>query len=333
MATPEPHLLELEPILKPKVWGGRRLAGLGRALPASTPIGESWEIADLAATAASGGGGGSARSRIASGPLAGRTLADALALWGPACLGSASLSGAGGFPLLVKLLDAREDLSVQVHPSPAYAASHPGAHLKAECWFVLDAAASAEGTPAAIYAGLAPGVSASDLVEAVAAREPGRVPAALRRIEVKPGEMYFLPSGIVHALGAGVLVAEIQTPSDTTFRVYDWEHELGRLGRELHLDEALACLIDDAAPVRTTADDGVLVDQPEFGVELVRAGTPIAPADSIRAVLACAPGRTRALVIPAGVACDALEADALVATPRERVRLDASLRQPSRSRG
>ncbi|VAX41964.1 Mannose-6-phosphate isomerase, partial [hydrothermal vent metagenome] len=104
----EPYVLTFAPILKEKVWGGRRLEGLGKALPAGVMVGESWEIADLAATSASGGGGDAARSVITNGTLAGKTLHEAMELWGPSLLGTALPSAEGGFPLLVKFLDARE---------------------------------------------------------------------------------------------------------------------------------------------------------------------------------------------------------------------------------
>ena len=146
---------------------------------------------------------------------------------------SSKLTPAGGFPLLVKYLDAREHLSVQVHPSPDYAKSHEGAHLKTESWLILDAD---EG--AMLYKGLKPGTSGADLQRAI---ESGTVPDLLIAEPAVVGQCHTLPSGTVHALGAGVLVAEVQTPSDTTFRVYDWAKEYGRDGRELHIDQALEC--------------------------------------------------------------------------------------------
>ena len=236
--APPPAPFALEPILKEKVWGGRRLARLGKALPEALDIGESWELADLAHTSASGGGGDAARSVIATGPLAGSTIHDALERWGPDLLGKAAPTPSGGFPILVKYLDAREHLSVQVHPSPDYAAAHPDAHLKTESWVVLDAE---EG--AVIYKGLTPGASGADLRDAI---ERGTVPDLLVAEPARVGDCHTLPSGTVHALGAGVLVAEIQTPSDTTFRVYDWAAEYGRAGRELHTDAAIECA--DLAP-------------------------------------------------------------------------------------
>jgi len=243
--------LILEPILKPKVWGGRRLAEYGKHLPADEPTGESWELADLASTSTSGGGGDSAHSTITNGELQGKTIRDAIEQWGTDLLGDASLSSDGGFPLLVKYLDAREHLSIQVHPSPEYAKDHPGAHLKTESWFILDAQPDADGNPPVIYKGFKDGMTADDLKAAI---ENGTVPEIMRTEHAVPGCCHTLPSGTVHALGAGVLVAEIQTPSDTTFRVYDWAKEYNRAGRELHIDQAVECASLDHPPVAEHAE-------------------------------------------------------------------------------
>ena len=258
MTTPYP--LTFEPILLPKAWGGRRLERFGKRLPAGASIGESWEIADLSSTSDSGAGGEAKRSMIAKGSMRGRTLGEAVAAWGEGLLGGAD--GSAGFPLLVKLLDAREHLSVQVHPSPAYASSHPGAHLKTECWYVLDAEPDS-----VIYKGVKPGVSEAEFRDAI---EAGRVPDVMQSVRAVVGEMHELPSGTVHALGAGVLVAEVQTPSDTTFRVYDWALEYGRSGRELHIEQALACIDYEDAPEGRTASDGVLCENAFFRVTELR---------------------------------------------------------------
>ncbi|MEM8757397.1 MAG: type I phosphomannose isomerase catalytic subunit [Planctomycetota bacterium] len=250
-----------EPILLPKVWGGGALAAYGKPLPAGERIGESWEVADLASTAASGAGGSAQRSVVSAGPLAGRTLGELMTAFGPDLLGDAKPSAAGGFPLLVKLLDARETLSVQVHPSPAYVAANPGAHFKTECWYVLDAE-----DDALIYKGLRPGVSAEDLKAAVT---DGRVPEVLASEPAVPGELHELPSGTIHALGAGVVAAEFQTPSDTTFRVYDWAQELDRSPRELHVEQALASM-DLAEPPAAATGPGTLCENDFFRVREVR---------------------------------------------------------------
>ncbi len=222
--------LKFEPIYKEKVWGGRTLEKLGRSLPTGQKIGESWELADLAATSASGGGGGAERSRVRNGPLAGKTLREVIDIYGPRLLGRLPVNDAGEFPLLVKFLDASENLSVQVHPSPEYARSHPEAHLKSEAWYVVDCVPGS-----VIYKGVKPGTTPEDFRRAI---ESNHVEELMIAVPVKPGDCHYLPSGTCHALGAGILVAEVQTPSDTTFRVYDW----GRTGRELHVEQALACI-------------------------------------------------------------------------------------------
>ncbi len=205
-------------------------------MKAGDRIGESWEVADLSNTSESGAGGAEQRSVIANGPLAGKTLHDAAAIWGTRLLGGAKAAADGGFPVLVKFLDARENLSVQVHPSAAYAAAHPGAHLKAECWYVLDAAPGS-----VIYKGVKPGVTREVFARHIAA---GTVVEYLVAVPAVVGEIHDLPSGTCHALGAGVLVAEFQTSSDTTFRVFDW----GRSGRALHIAESLDCITWGPAP-------------------------------------------------------------------------------------
>ena len=250
MSSTHPYPLAFRPILLEKVWGGDRLARFGKPVKPAQKIGESWELADLSTTSVSGAGGGAARSVISAGPMAGRTLHDAVAMWGHHLLGSArprSDGGVGQFPLLVKYLDAMENLSVQVHPSPAYAAQHAGANLKTECWYILDA------TPGAvIYKGVREGVTRERFERALRTGDGAGVVDMLGAVPAKVGECHNLPSGTVHALGAGVLVAEVQTPSDTTYRVYDW----GRSGRELHIEQALACIDFGPAPKATMLGAG-----------------------------------------------------------------------------
>lgn len=230
--APSPGPLLFEPILKEKVWGGRRLETLGKALPAGARVGESWELADLDATSPTGGGGAAAHSVVRAGPMAGRSIRAVMDAWGAGLMGAAQPTPGGAFPLLIKFLDAAENLSVQVHPSPAFAAAHADAHLKHEAWCVI---AAAPGS--VIYRGLKPGVTRDEMARRV--RE-GTVVEALRAVPATPGEILDLPSGVVHALGGGVLVAEVQTASDTTFRLDDW----GRTGRALHIEAALASAFD-----------------------------------------------------------------------------------------
>lgn len=221
------HLQPLifEPVFQPRIWGGRRLATLfGKTLPPpdDAPIGESWEVVDLEACA----------STVSVGPARGRSLTELTREWGSDLLGRAPLFE-GRFPLLIKFLDARKDLSVQVHPSPEVAERMGGAtRVKHEAWYVLEADAGA-----IIYHDLIPGTSRALFRTAI---DNGTVASCLRRIQPKPGQCFAIPSGTVHALGAGLVVAEIQTPSDTTFRVYDWDRP-GPDGkpRELHIEPAL----------------------------------------------------------------------------------------------
>lgn len=233
---PDLYPLTFEPIYKEKVWGGRSFETLGRTLPgdATTGIGESWELADLATTSASGGGGNAEYSVVANGPLKGQSIRELMQQYGEALLGQGvKPADDGGFPLLIKFLDAKENLSVQVHPSPEYAAAHKDAYLKSEAWYIID-----HEPGAVIYKGLAPGVTPEMLRDALETNTDEAVVPLLNAIPAKNGDCHYLPSGTLHALGAGVLVAEVQTPSDTTYRVYDW----GRTDRELHIEQAMACI-------------------------------------------------------------------------------------------
>ena len=261
------HPLIFDPIYKPKLWGGTRIFDyFQRPRVGREPIGESWELADLEEDA----------SRVAVGPARGRTLTELVDEWGPLLLGGAPLFE-GRFPLLIKFLDARESLSVQVHPTEKVARRLGGSvRVKHEAWYVLDTEPGG-----AIYHGLEPGVSVESFREAMTT---GRVEGVLRRVVVKPGDCYYLPSGTCHALGAGVLVAEVQTPSDVTYRTFDWGRVDPGTGRprELHLDQAIECIDFDspspppmqdrshlaAGPATITQ----LVHCPSFIIEKVRVG-------------------------------------------------------------
>ncbi len=253
-----------DPIYKPKIWGGRRLESVaGKQLPPDEAIGESWEVADL----------DEGQSVVRSGPAKGTTLGGLVKAWGTDLLGRASLFE-GRFPLLIKYLDAQDHLSVQVHPDEAMAKRLGGTvRVKNEAWYVLHA--EPDG---AIYRGFVDGVTPESFAEAV---EQGKAAETLRHISVKRGQCYYLPSGTIHALGAGVVVAEVQTPSDTTFRVYDWDRVDAStgIGRALHISEALECINfgpDDGgvqershvASVWTTVTQLVRCDS--FLIELVR---------------------------------------------------------------
>lgn len=232
----------LVPVLLDKPWGGDALGRWGLPVAPGARIGEAWMFADISSTSASGAGGGAFHSLVAGGPTRHYSLRDLAA---DLPNGIAGQGVEREHPLLIKLLHAKEHLSVQVHPSPAYAAAHPDARLKAESWHVLYAEPGAE-----LFLGLVEGTQASD-VERLA-RE-GRVAEVLTRVPAVAGDCHTLPSGLVHAMGAGVVVAEVQTASDTTFRLYDWAAEFGRTPRELHIREAVAAMLPDARVVTERA--------------------------------------------------------------------------------
>lgn len=226
--------LKFEPIYKEKVWGGRGLEKLGRKLPgsASTRIGESWEVADLGVSSPSGGSG-YARSIVSNGQLRGNSLHELIARYGEKLLGRLSPGVSGNFPFLFKYIDIRENVSVQVHPTSAYVRSHTKACVKHEAWYIVDAKPGA-----VVYKGIRDGVTPRLFRAAIASGAAEEVEVTLIKVPAKRGDCHYLPSGTCHAAGAGVLLAEIQNASDTTFRVYDW----GRTDRELHIEQAMQCI-------------------------------------------------------------------------------------------
>ena len=238
--------LKFVPRLVEKMWGGRKIETiLGKKLPPKAPIGESWEIYDFppgivdASTER-------ISSIIANGPLAGRPLHWAVKEYGKDLLAEVPLVGPHGqFPLLIKFLDAREDLSVQVHPDDKYCGGHPSAHLKTEAWFIMQ-----HDPGARLFKGLNPGTTPQAFRAAI---ETGDVEKHLGVVPAKVGQCHYLPSGTIHALGAGILAAEVQTPSDTTFRVYDFNRVDPSTGkkRTLHVEQAMECINFAANPEPT----------------------------------------------------------------------------------
>ena len=219
--------LQFEPIYQYRLWGGRRLADvLAAPLPADGPIGEAWVLSDR----------DDHQSRVANGPLKGQTIGQLMEESPEQLMGK--LAGRfRRFPLLLKFLDAREMLSVQVHPADGHTDLLPeGATGKTEAWVVLEA-----GTKSRIYAGLKPGTAAGDLRLALT---NGAVADYLVSFTPKPGDAVFLPAGTVHSLGAGIVVFEVQENSDVTFRLYDWDHVDAKTGRPraLQVEQALACI-------------------------------------------------------------------------------------------
>jgi mannose-6-phosphate isomerase len=243
--------LKFKPIFKERIWGGQHLRkSFGKDLPAEVKIGESWELADLPED----------KSEIVNGPLAGRTIDTVIAEFG------ATITGKDDYqpplPLLIKILDAQDVLSVQVHPDAETCQRTGKGNPKTECWYIIDAAPGA-----VIYKGLKPGTTKQQFAEAI---ENGTCKDYLVTVPVEVGECHFLPSGTCHAIGAGLLIAEIQQPSDTTYRVYDW----GRVdpatgqGRQLHIDDALECIHFDPTGDNLSVNTvGRLVDADEFKVD------------------------------------------------------------------
>jgi mannose-6-phosphate isomerase len=215
--------LVFEPLFMERVWGGRRLETLyGKRLPSAALIGESWEIVDRP----------EAQSVVHEGPLRGETLHN---LW---CKQREAIFGKvpdiARFPILAKLLDAQENLSLQVHP-PAKIAKKLGGESKSELWYVADAAPKAR-----MYAGVKKGATRAVFEKAI---EKGKVEGHLHSIDVATGDAIFLPSGRLHALGGGNLLVEIQENSDTTYRVFDWNRvKKGRPRREMHIAQAMQCI-------------------------------------------------------------------------------------------
>jgi mannose-6-phosphate isomerase len=246
------------PIFKDRIWGGRELERLyAKKIPAGQ-IGEAWGISDRPGDA----------SVIANGALAGKDLRWLMEHHAAEILGGAKPAADGRFPLLCKILDAREKLSLQVHPPASKAAELKG-EPKTEMWFIADAAPDAS-----LYVGLKHGVTRAEFEKKIS---DGSVADCFHRIPVKAGDTMFLPSGRVHAIGDGLVIFEIQQNSDTTYRVFDW-NRVGLDGkpRELHIAQSLASIdFNDFEPklveTKFVAEGKIqkraLVNDPLFNVE------------------------------------------------------------------
>jgi len=239
------HPLLFSPLYRTYLWGGRRFeTHFGRQLPAGDTFAESWELVDH----------GDDQSVVCTGPLTGTTLGELVREQGPGLMGRHA--GLKAFPLLFKLLDAKRDLSVQVHPDDARAATlTPPDRGKTEAWFVVDADPGSR-----IYAGLKAGVTTADLREAILG---GTLDTCLHAFEATPGDCIFIPAGTVHAIGAGLMIAEIQQSSDVTYRLFDW-NRVGPDGqpRQLHVDAGLEAVTQfgPVAPRRATRTPGGAAD-------------------------------------------------------------------------
>ena len=241
-----------EPLFMERVWGGRRLEQLyKKKLPPGARIGESWEIVDRE----------EAQSVVHDGPLRGLTLHELWTHHREAVFGP-GVGESERFPLLVKILDANERLSLQVHP-PEHLAADLRGEPKTEMWYLAHTEAGAD-----LFAGLG---KATDRTEFEAALHEGRADELVHRLPVEEGDAIFIPSGRIHAIGAGCLIVEIQQNSDTTYRVFDW-NRVGLDGqpRKLHIDQSLHST--DWSDVRPSLQppvqgSGELVNCPHFRVE------------------------------------------------------------------
>ena len=241
--------LIFEPIFQERIWGGRKLAELfGKNLPPGKRIGESWEIVDRP----------EAQSIVRQGPFSGRSLHDLWVNFRQELFGK--VPNAPRFPLLIKLLDARETLSLQVHP-PQEIAESLGGEAKTEFWYVAAAEPNAE-----IFVGLRKSMTGDQFENAL---HSGTVADCVHAIPMKRGAAMFLPSGRFHAIGAGNLLVEVQQNSDTTYRVFDWNRvdDQGK-SRQLHVDQALQCIdLNDVAPGPITPTGELLVRHELFEVQ------------------------------------------------------------------
>ncbi len=227
-----PQIVRFRPVLKRLIWGGRKLGDLlGKPLGPEPDYAESWEVVDH----------GEDQSRVADGPLAGKTLHELVTDHAQWLLGTNR--HLASFPLLVKYLDCQRALSVQVHPNDEYALRMPKPDRgKTEAWYIIDAAPES-----LVYAGLKQGVGRAEFEQAI---RTGTTEHCLHSFHPEPGDCLFIPAGTVHALGAGLLVAEIQQSSDTTFRIFDWNRvDASGKSRELHVQQSLDVIDFDSGPV------------------------------------------------------------------------------------
>lgn len=243
--------LKFKPIYKERIWGGNALNSyFGKDIPAGEKIGESWELTDLPGD----------HSEIVNGSLAGKTIDELLELYPEQITGLKSYQAP--FPLMIKLLDAQDVLSLQVHPDIDVCNKTGKGAPKTECWYIVD-----KKKDACIYKELKEGTTPEQFQQAI---EDGTCADYLKQVPVEVGQCHFLPSGTVHAIGAGLLIAEIQQPSDTTYRVFDWNRVDAKTGqsRELHVEDALESIHFDSSKDNLSVEDtGRLVEAPEFNVD------------------------------------------------------------------
>jgi len=232
-----PGILQFEPILSKRVWGGTRLhTELGKAPTAN--IGESWELSGVEGHI----------SKL----LSGEDLNQLIERWGASFLGEKVVEEYGNqFPLLFKFIDAAQDLSVQVHPDDAYAQKHHNSFGKTEMWYIMHADPGAR-----LIMGFKPGVDSATYLQAL---DAGTLADILHEVHVKAGDAFYISPGTVHAIGGGILLAEIQQTSDLTYRMFDW-NRMGLDGKPRQLHTAHALEVMNLEPVSTKLEEQVLTE-------------------------------------------------------------------------
>ena len=215
------YLLEFEEIPKEVIWGGNSLAALySKPFDKNKTIGESWEISDLP----------NDNSIVLNGELKGRTLSSLVKEYGSELLGTKCKEDY--FPLLIKLIDAKDKLSIQVHPDEEYANKRHNKHGKNEMWYVTAASDDAE-----LLIGLKENITKEDLKKAISNKE--NIENMFNYIDIKKGDSFYIPNGCIHAILGNAVIAEIQTPSDVTYRLYDWNRvDKNGKSRELHIEDS-----------------------------------------------------------------------------------------------
>lgn len=240
--------IRFTPHYQERIWGGSGLKShLNREVPnQGGPYGESWDISARP----------EAVSTVENGPLSGNTLPE---LWNAHrdVLFGERFSNYGDFPLLFKVLDAREKLSIQVHPPKGVAAELRG-ESKNEMWYITHAEPGAK-----LYIGLRDGVTREQFAESI---KTGEIEELVHAIEPEKDQFIYIPSGRLHAIGAGLLIYEIQQSSDTTYRVFDWNRNgIDGKPRELHIEESLRCIdFGDVEPEMDDENDGILTECEDF---------------------------------------------------------------------
>ena len=266
-----------------RMWGGRRLESkFGKKLPPQKPIGESWEIADRS----------EAQSIVRNGPLGGKSLHELWTQYRDEIFGD--IPDAPRFPLLLKLLDAHDKLSLQVHP-PEKIADKLGGEPKTEFWYIAAADPGAE-----LYLGFRESITRDQFEKAL---RKGTAADHVHKIPVKPGDAVFLPAGRFHALGAGILLIEVQQNSDTTYRMFDWNRpdDTGKL-RQLHVDQALQCIdFTDVRPGLLHREGELLLRHDLFEIQKWDLDSPreIAPRGQF-AIACCLTGAVRCADVDLG---------------------------------